>query len=135
MFSVLADTSAVVVGSLFQDEEDDGLYHWLLNFIFFIRDPFRGSLSLSLVLPLTSPFLFNMMIAAPTMSRLTGLPGNLEAGAAAVVARSRRGRDEGGQSGGTCDWSSSDELTIRRTGISCFCLPRSAPSLHLRAQT
>ena len=49
-------------------------------------------------------------------------PGNLEAGAAEVGAR--RGRGEGGRaggrSGGKCDWTSSDDLTIRRTGISCF---------------
>ena len=49
-------------------------------------------------------------------------PGNLEAGAAEVGARRRGGGEAraGGRSGGKCDWSSSDDLTNRRTGISCF---------------
>ena len=144
MTDKFAATSAVGL-VLFQEEgeEADGLYHWLVvRSVSVVRDdPSRpSSLSLSLAL---SRFTFDLTIplqhvgATPTDAGRS--PWDLEAGAAAAGA----GRAEAGRAGravGGHDWSSSDELTIRRTGISCFCLPlagsagRPAPSLRLRAR-
>ena len=123
MTDKFAATSAVGL-VLFQEEgeEADGLYHWLVvRSVSVVGDDLQGqarSLSLSLVLPLTSPFIPLQHVGRHPRRWPVSL------GSGGRLRCCCRCRVEAGRAVGGHDWSSSDELTIRRTGISCFCLPQ-----------